>query len=450
MFLPLTGWFCDCYGAWFALKVLRLGNKGDEAALARVLKRSRTSIEKAKSVALPVIEEVRELGDEAVLNYSLKFDGVRMNSSQLRVSRKEIQKAYAEVSPVFLKAVKKQVSYAKEFAELQLKHSNKKWKATLSSGVVAGQFATPLESAGIYVPGGTAPYPTVMQILGVAAKTAGVKKVVACTPPKAARPEVLVAADLAGVDEVYKVGGVQAIAAMAFGTKTVPKVSKICGPGNVFVTAAKLLVFGEVAVDMPGGPSEAIIVADGGADASFVASDILARCEHDANAAGVLVTTSEEFAKQVLVEVEVQRKFLSRGEIIEKSLLGFSAIVVAKDLDEAAFFSNDYAPEHLQVSVREPWEFLEKITNAGSVFLGDYAPVAVGDYASGVNHVLPTSQYAKMFSGVGVESFLKKTEFEYVSKESLKKLYDEVVECIADVEGFDGHKNSVKIRVDKK
>jgi len=409
------------------------------------MNRSKESIEEIKINARKVIDDIKEKGDKAVLKYTEKFDKVKMKNKNLRVSEEEFEKAFERISTSLLRAIKKQIKLSKKFQSMQI--GDKFWMKEIFPGLTLGQKTTAIESVGLYVPGGTAAYPTVMQILAIPAKIAGVKKIVAVTPPREDLDALLVAAKLSGVDEVYRVGGIQAIAALAYGTETIPKVKKIVGPGNVYVTAAKELVFGEVAIDMPAGPSEALIIADDSANPKYVAADILARAEHDENAAGVLITDSRELAERVVEEVERQKELLERKEIIEKSLGKYSAIILAGSMDKAIEFANEYASEHLQIITANPWEIMEYIENAGSIFLGENAPVAIGDYASGVNHVLPTLGNAKMFSAIGVESFQKKTEFEFLSKEALRKL-EKISTPIAEYEGFDGHKRSIRIRLE--
>jgi len=419
-------------------------NLGDEQK-ERILRRYRFKLEKIKEQVKPIIEDVIKKGDEALIEITKKFEGRDISRNNLRVSEEEIKEAYNKVSKEVLAAIKKQIEYSKRFHEKQVRES---WKFENEKGVLIGEVYNPIDSVGLYVPGGQAPYPTVMQILAIPAKIAGVKRIVACTPN--ALPEVLVAADLSGVDEVYRIGGAQAIAAMAYGTETIKKVNKIVGPGNVYVTAAKILVSEDVAIDMPAGPSEALIIADKNANPAFLAADMLARCEHDEDATAVLVTLSEEQADEVIEEIEKQKKQLSREGTIDVALSRYSAIIIAKSIDESIEFANEYAPEHLELMVENPLELLNKIRNAGSIFLGYYAPVAIGDYASGVNHVLPTSQYAKVFSPIGVETFMKRSEFECLTKEGLNILNENVVKYIAAVEKFDAHAKSVSIRLEDK
>ena len=410
-----------------------------------LLKRSNSNIDEIKKTAAGVIAKVRKNGDAALLEFTVKFDKIRLSEEQLRVSEKEFRQAFRRIDKKLLDAIKRQISYSRAFALETAQLGKSTWKKQFLKGVVLGQKTTAIDSVGLYVPGGTAAYPTVMQILAVPAKIAGVKRIVAVTPPRPDLTALLVAARLAGVDEVYRVGGIQAIAALAYGTETIPKVQKIVGPGNVYITAAKELVWGEVAVDMPAGPSEAIILADGSANPVYCAADILARAEHDRNAAGVLVTNSGRLAFKTQKEIARQFEMLGRKNIIAGSLAKYSAIIVTKTMKEAVELTNEYAPEHLEIMTRQPWKTFEGIRNAGSVFLGKNAPVAVGDYASGVNHVLPTGGNAKMFSGIGVETFQKKTEFEFLTKEGLRGLRP-IVERISDYEGLPAHKKSVQIR----
>jgi histidinol dehydrogenase len=416
-------------------------NEMDEEQKNKILKRSKTNINKIKQDIMPIISRVKVDGDKALIKYTKQFDNFELKD--IKITKEEIKQAYNKVNPKIIQAIKAQIKYAKVFAQAD---KEKGFEIKTDYGIL-GKKKTALDSVGLYVPGGTAQYPTVMQILAVAAKTAGVKKVIACTPPREDMSILMVAADLAGVDELYRIGGVQSVAAMAYGTETIPKVLKIVGPGNVYVTAAKLAVFGEVSIDMPAGPSEAVIIADETANPIFCAADILARCEHDTNAAGVMLTNSIELAESTLKEIDKQKQSLSRLDIIEKSLKTYSAIIVFDNMQQAFDFSNEYAPEHLEILTKDPKNDLNKITNAGSVFLGEYSPVAVGDYASGVNHVLPTNQFAKMFSGVSVDTFMKSTEYEMITKPGLTKLYNEIIETIADVEKLDAHKKSVEVRL---
>jgi len=412
----------------------------------RILRRAALNIEEVKPQVREWIDAVRDQGDEAVLAYIRKFDSPNFDAARLRVTRDDIDRAYRKTDPRVVNAIRKQV-------ELSRRHHLRQFQGGAFfdenvEGVVVGRRFNPVESAGLYIPAGKAPLPTVMQILGVAAKVAGVPRVAACFPPTGEHNEIIIAADQAGVDEVYRVGGVAAIAAMAYGTASIASVAKIAGPGNIYVQAAKMLVFGQVAIDMPAGPSEAVILADGRANPAFIAADLLARAEHDENAAGVLITWDTGVARETVRRMESQITGLKRQEIIRQSLLRYSAVILVDSLEEAIDLTNEYAPEHLEIMTEDPWAVLPRIRHAASIFLGDFAPVAVGDYASGANHVLPTGGWARMFSAVGVDTFLKASEFQYLSRRGLENLR-EIVEVISGVEGLDAHGRSVAIRLEE-
>jgi len=410
-----------------------------------LIKRSLIDIENVKDRVKSIIEDVCINGDIAIRRYTEIFDGVKLES--FKVTREEIENAWKNIDEKLFCQIRKQIAYSKKFHEKQLR---KESKIEIEKGIILGEKYTPIESVGLYVPGGKAAYPTVLQILAVPAKIANVPRIVVCTPPnKDGRISefVLVVADILGIKEIYKIGGAQAIAALANGTESIKPVKKVVGPGNIYVSCAKMLVFGKIDIDMPAGPSEVLIIADSYANPVFVAADILARCEHDQNASAILLTDSKELAINVKREIKRQFSYLKRKKIIKKSLSKYSAIIISTKWDEIIDFANEYAAEHLQLMVKSPWNMFKKIKNAGSIFLGNYAPVAVGDYASGTNHVLPTGQYAKMFSPVGVETFQKKSEFQYLTKEGIKKL-EPIVKELSAVEGLDGHYNSVKVRLE--
>ena len=428
------------------IKSYELKNMSDDIRCF-LLGRSSIDIKSAKDTVTRIIEDVKRDGDESLKKYTEVFDHVKLDT--FRVTKEEIDDAKRTIDQDLVSKIKQQIEYSKMFHKMQV---CKDWKCEIDKGIVLGEKYTPIESVGLYVPGGRAVYPTVLQILAVPAKIAGVPRVAVCTPPnrdgEISEP-VLVTASLLGIDEIYKVGGAQAIAALAYGTASIKPVKKIVGPGNIYVSCAKLLVFGKVDIDMFAGPSEVLIIADSSANPIFVVADMLARCEHDPNASAVLLTNSRELAANVKTEITRQFPGLKRQGIIKKSLAKYSAIVISDDWDAIIDFTNEYAPEHLEIMVEEPWGMLPKIVNAGSIFLGDYAPVAVGDYASGTNHVLPTGQYAKMFSPVGVETFQKKSEFQYITRNGLKTL-DPIIRKISEVEGLDAHYNSVKVRLEEK
>ncbi len=393
-----------------------------------------------KDVLAPVtsiLNEVKEKGDAALRKYTLQFD--KANIGEIEVSHKEIHEAVFSLDKKLLIHLKKASLNIKAFHESQLQ---KNWMKEFSPGIQLGQRITPLEVAGAYVPGGRATYPSTALMTVIPAKVAGVKKVIICTPPMpdgTVDPLTLAAAHIAGADRVFRVGGVQAIAAMAYGTETIPKVDKIVGPGNVYVTAAKM--YCGVAIDFPAGPSEVLIIADASARADFIASDMIAQAEHDPNAVSILVTPSHELAEKVLKEIEAQLKSANRIEIIRKSL--DNAAILIGSLDECIEFSNKYAPEHLEIMTRE--DILEKIKHAGSIFIGPYAPVSAGDYASGTNHVLPTAGYARALSGLNTDHFIKKSSVQIIEKNGLDSISETII-GLAQAEGLWAHANAVKIR----
>jgi len=397
---------------------------------------------------MEIISDVKSDGDLALTKYTDKFDEARVG--KFRVSSQEIEAAYENV-PQDLKdhletAAMNIVAFHQEQMDRDL------WMTEVSPGVMAGQKIVPLRSVGAYVPGGRAAYPSSALMTVIPAKVAGVAKVVVCTPPQKngyINPLTLVAADMAGADEIYKVGGVQSIAAMALGTESVPRVEKIVGPGNVYVTAAKVILRGSaVEIDMPAGPSEVLIISDYTADPEVLAADMIAQAEHDPNSIAVMVTTDEDLAIAVKKEVEKQADEADRKDIVKKSLEN-GAILVATDMEDAISFSNAFAPEHLEIVARDSMTILGEIRNAGSVFLGNCTPVAAGDYASGTNHVLPTSGYASTFSGLNTDHFVKKITIQQITKEGLEEL-ETTITALAEAEGLTAHAESVKIRLAKK
>ncbi len=389
-----------------------------------------------------IVADVMTGGDAAVKKYTRKFDGVSVDG--LAVSGDEIDEAFASVSPRFLEVVKKS---AENIAEFHSKQKKSGFEIN-RDGVTLGQKYTAVEKAGLYVPGGTASYPSTVLMNAVPAKIAGVGEIIMCTPPSKngkVRAEILAAAKIAGVDRIYKCGGAQAIAAMAYGTESIPKVYKIVGPGNIFVALAKKLVFGTVSIDMIAGPSEILVVADGKADARHVAADMLSQAEHDKLASAVLVTDSAALAKAVAVEIDRQLETLPRREIASASIENNGKIIVTDSIERAVEVANAIAPEHLEMCVENPRAWLDKIKNAGSVFLGGYTPEALGDYYAGPNHTLPTGGSAKFSSPLSVDDFVKKTQYIMYSAEALEKAAADV-EYFAESEGLDGHARSVKIR----
>jgi histidinol dehydrogenase len=393
-----------------------------------------------KDVLAPVtsiLNDVKENGDAALRKYTLQFD--KANIREIEVSHHDIHDAVFSLDKKLLTYLKKASLNIRAFHEAQLQ---KDWMKEFSPGIQLGQRITPLEIAGAYVPGGRATYPSTALMTVIPAKVAGVKKVIICTPPKpdgTVDPLTLAAAHIAGADRVFRVGGVQAIAAMAYGTETIPKVDKIVGPGNVYVTAAKM--YCGVAIDFPAGPSEVLIIADASARADFIASDMIAQAEHDPNAVSILVTPSIELAGKVMQEIEAQLKASNRKEIIQKSLE--NAAILIGSLDECIEFSNKYAPEHLEIMTHE--DILERIMHAGSIFVGSYTPVSAGDYASGTNHVLPTAGYARALSGLNTDHFVKKSSVQVIEKNGLESISETII-GLAEAEGLWAHANAVKIR----
>jgi histidinol dehydrogenase len=415
--------------------------------LDKFLNRGKTNLSSTVSAVRTIIDDVKKEGDKALLRYTEKFDKVHLTASKIRVSQNEIKDAYTELDDKQVAALRKAADNIKAFHKKQLRA---KWTMQITEGVTLGQVTRPLASVGVYAPGGKASYPSSVLMCAVPAKVAGVEKIVVCSPPGKngdVDPSLLVAADIARVNEFYRVGGAQAIAAMAYGTEVIQSVDKIVGPGNVYVTAAKLEVNRDVAIDTPAGPSEVLIIADESANASYIAADLLAQAEHDPQAWAILLTTSETLASVVKDELNSQMKSLARIEII-KSSLQKGLIVTVRDIEEATELANMIAPEHLEIQTAAPEEVLSKIRNAGAVFLGGYSPVSFGDYSSGLNHVLPTAGYAKIYSGLSSLDFVKTMNFMQCSKEGYRNLKETAV-TIADMEGFDAHAKAVSIREEK-
>ncbi len=394
-----------------------------------------------------IITEVASEGDKALFKYTEKFDGAKLES--LRVTQEEIAGAYEAVDEDLMDSLGQAAENIFAFHSEQRERDF--WLTEVTPGVLVGQKVVPLESVGAYVPGGRASYPSSALMTVIPAKVAGVPRIVVCTPPGTdgqINPLTLVAADMAGADEIYKLGGVQAVAAMAFGTESIDRVHKIVGPGNIYVTAAKLLVREAVEIDFPAGPSEVLIIADRTANPGVLAADMIAQAEHDPNSMAILVTTDELMAQAVAEEVYIQAEAAARGNIVKQSL-EHCAVLVASSLVEAVDFSNAFAPEHLEIITVNPMEVMEEIQNAGSIFLGSFTPVAAGDYASGTNHVLPTSGYARVFSGLNVDHFTKKITVQMISEDGLHALKNSIVP-LAEAEGLFAHAESVKRRLDKK
>ena len=390
-----------------------------------------------------IINEVRAKGDSALYEYSKKFDKVELSS--LEVTAEEIEKAFTLVEPEFVEILKEAKENIYAFHSRQVRNS---FIISENDGVVIGQKVIPIEKVGLYVPGGTAAYPSSVLMNAIPAKIAGCSEIVMVTPPSkdgSVNPAILAAAKVAGVDRIFKVGGAQAVAALAYGTESVPAVDKIVGPGNAFVAEAKKQVFGKVAIDMIAGPSEILVIADAKSDPVCVAADLLSQAEHDKNATAVLVTDSATLAKAVSDELEVQIPMLSRAEIARASIDNNGKIIITESIDEAIFVANGLAPEHLEFCLDEPFNYLDKIKNAGSIFMGRYCPEALGDYFAGPNHTLPTSGTARFSSPLSVDDFVKKTQFSYYTKDALEKVAKKV-EFFANKEGLGAHAKSAVIR----
>ena len=417
--------------------------KYNENQLNDIIKRSEEDINKIIPTVNDILEDIKENKDKAILGYTEKFDGVKLEN--MKVSEEEIKEAYKNIDDNLIEALKSAASNIKKFHKAEIPEE---WKMDIKDGITAGQIIRPLETVGCYIPGGRAAYPSTILMTVIPAKIAGVKKIVCCTPPGKdgkVMDAILVASDIAGADEIYKVGGAQAIGAMAYGSETIPKVDKIVGPGNIFVTGAKKLVYGDVDIEFPAGPSELLVLADETDDAEFIAYDILSQAEHDPNAACIFVTPNEKLGYEVERKIKEISEKAVRKEIIEASLSKRGKIVIVKDIDEGIYVTNKYAPEHLIIATKDNKYTLSKINNGGSIFLGNYAPVACGDYGSGTNHVLPTGAGARMYSGLSTEDFLKKPTVQKITKEGLNTLKETILP-IAEYEGFFAHADSVKVR----
>lgn len=422
------------------IKILKCG----EVSNSEIFARTEPTVN-VEAVVAEIIENVKQNGDKALFEYCKKFDKAELSS--LLVSEKEIEEAVAAVEPEFLAILKKAAANIRKFHEKQKRNS---FIINDEDGIVIGQKIIPVDRAGLYVPGGTAAYPSTVLMDSIPAKIAGVKEVVIVTPPNAqgkVNPVILAAASVAGVDKIFKVGGAQAIAALAYGTETVPKVDKIVGPGNAFVAEAKKQVFGKVSIDMIAGPSEILIVADGKTNPVYAAADLLSQAEHDKMASAVLVTESEVLAQAVQAELEIQIPKLERAEIARASIDNNGKIIVADSLSDAIDIANEIAPEHLELCVDNPFDYLDAIRHAGSVFMGRNCPEALGDYFAGPNHTLPTSGTAKFSSPLSVDDFIKKTQYTYYTRDALKRVADDVA-FFAEKEGLTAHAKSAVVRTE--
>ena len=428
------------------MKVFKHSDPDFGATLKAVINRANLDLVTHDVTVREILKQIKERGDAALLEYTSRFDQYDLPVKKIKVTRGEIDEARNKVDDKEIDALRRAAENIREFHERQVQRS---WEYK-KNGVLLGQSIRPLETAGIYVPGGKASYPSSVLMNAIPAKVAGVEKVVMCSPISNGQcsPHVLVAAEIAGVDSIFKVGGAQAIGAMAYGTNTIPRVDKIVGPGNIYVALAKRMVFGLVDIDMIAGPSEILIVADESAHADFIAADLLSQAEHDEQAVPILVTCSEKLAQDVMRELEKQAGRLNRQSIIKESLSDQCRLFVVESLGEAIKVANDIAPEHLELAVKEPQDCAEQIRNAGAIFLGHYTPEAVGDYLAGPNHVLPTSGTARFSSPLGVYDFIKRTSIMSYSPEALEKAAP-LIRILADMEQLDAHANAVDLRVKK-
>lgn len=427
------------------MRIVTLSKESRQNLLDSLLKRSPGNYGQYQDTVQEIVDRVKTKGDQALFELTRKFDWEGVDASNVKVTEAEVQEAYDTIDPQLVETIRKSLKNIREYHEKQKQHS---WFDTTPEGTMLGQKVTPLASAGVYVPGGKAVYPSSVLMNIVPAKIAGVAHVVMCTPCNKegkVNPAVLVAAKEAGADEVYKVGGAQAIAAMAFGTESIPKVDKITGPGNIFVALAKKAVSGFVSIDSIAGPSEILVLADETANPRYVAADLLSQAEHDEMASAILVTTSKELAEKVSEEVDAFVKILSRKEIISKSLDNYGYILVAETLEDAIETVDLIASEHLEIVTKNPFEVMMKVKNAGAIFLGEYSSEPLGDYFAGPNHILPTNGTARFFSPVSVDDFIKKSSIIYYSREALQRVHKDI-EYFAKAEQLTAHANSIAVR----
>ncbi|MBW6409181.1 histidinol dehydrogenase [Clostridium weizhouense] len=427
------------------LKLLEFNEINKRDLIIELQRREEVEQSKVIDIVTEILSKVKNEGDKALINFTKEFDKVELKD--LEVSQKELEECFNKVEEEFIKALQE--------AKINIEDYHKKQKQsgfiiTKEMGVYLGQKISPLENVGVYVPGGTAAYPSSVLMNVIPAKVAGVNEIIMLTPPDkngGINPYIGVAAKIVGVNKIYKVGGAQAIGALAYGTETIKKVDKIVGPGNIFVAIAKKLVFGNVDIDMIAGPSEILIIADEKSNPKFIAADLMSQAEHDELASSILVTTSKKLYEGVVKELEIQIKNLEREKVIRKSLECFGKTIICNDIKECIDISNLIAPEHLELMVDNPMEYLGEVKNAGSIFLGRYCPEPVGDYFGGTNHVLPTNGTARFFSPLSVDSFIKKSSFIYYSKEAIEKNGDRII-TLANREGLTAHANSVKVRLE--
>ncbi len=430
------------------MRIVELTESTRKNVLNDLLKRSPNNYSEYEETVNEILSNVKENGDQALFGYTLKFDKFQLTPENIRVTREEIREAYAQMDSELVEVIKRSAANIRAFHEKQLRNS---WFDAREDGTILGMKVTPIGRVGVYVPGGKAAYPSSVLMNVIPAKVAGVTDIIMTTPPGAdgkVNPGTLVAADIAGVGTIYKAGGAQAIAAMAYGTQSIPKVDKITGPGNIFVALAKKAVYGYVSIDSIAGPSEILVLADETANPRYVAADLLSQAEHDELASAILITTSRELAEQVSEEVDGFVARLSRREIMEKSLENYGYILLAEDMEAAIQAANDIASEHLEILTKNPFDTMTRIKNAGAIFLGEYSSEPLGDYYAGPNHILPTNGTAKFFSPVNVDDFLKKTSIISYSREALQAVHEDI-ERFAESEGLTAHANSIRVRFEE-
>ncbi len=430
------------------MRIVELTESTRKNVLNDLLKRSPNNYSEYEETVNEILSNVKENGDQALFGYTLKFDKFQLTPENIRVTREEIREAYAQMDSELVEVIKRSAANIHAFHEKQLRNS---WFDAKEDGTILGMKITPIGRVGVYVPGGKAAYPSSVLMNVIPAKVAGVTDIIMTTPPGAdgkVNPGTLVAADIAGVGTIYKAGGAQAIAAMAYGTQSIPKVDKITGPGNIFVALAKKAVYGYVSIDSIAGPSEILVLADETANPRYVAADLLSQAEHDELASAILITTSRELAEQVSEEVDGFVARLSRREIMEKSLENYGYILLAEDMEAAIQAANDIASEHLEILTKNPFDTMTRIKNAGAIFLGEYSSEPLGDYYAGPNHILPTNGTAKFFSPVNVDDFLKNTSIISYSREALQAVHEDI-ERFAESEGLTAHANSIRVRFEE-
>lgn len=427
------------------LNILKYDKNECNSIVEQILNRSQIEEKNKQETVNEIIKEVKEKKNKALFHYTKKFDKIKLNTKTIKINKKEIEEAYKKTDKKLIEIIKKSSERIKKFHEKQKTNS---WFETSENGEILGQMVRAIENVGVYVPGGKAAYPSSVLMNVIPAKVAGVKNITMTTPAQedgTVYPTTIVAAKEAGVDQIYKVGGAQAIAALAFGTESIPKVDKIVGPGNIYVALAKRTVYGYVNIDSVAGPSEILIIADNSANPVYVAADMLSQAEHDELASSILITTDEQLAIKVNEELDRQTEKLNRKEIIKKSFENFGAIIVTKTIDEATYLANKIAPEHLEICVNSPFEILPKIQNAGAIFLGHYSPEPLGDYMAGPNHVIPTGGTARFFSPLCIDDFIKKSSIISFDKNALKPLYKDIIN-FAEAEGLTAHANAIRVR----